>query len=166
MQPDIFFIPVNAAGKLAQMPRPRAGEWLRDELEQIRDYGIDQVVSMLEPSEEYALGLGNEMAMWEQFGGTFARHPIPDMCLPGNTKSFIALGQSLAEDIRRGRGVAIHCRAGIGRSGMMTCAVLTQFGLTVDEALQHITHYRGLRVPDTTEQADWLRENLAPAALS
>ena len=68
----------------------------------------------------------------------------------------------LAGQIKEGGGVAIHCRAGIGRSGMMTCAVLAQLGMPVDDALKHIADYRGLRVPDTEEQADWLRENLVP----
>ena len=50
----------------------------------------------------------------------------------------------------------IHCRAGIGRSSLLAAAVLRVEGRTADEAWQRITEARGLPVPDTDEQRDFL----------
>jgi len=42
--PDIYWIP-SRDGRLAIMPRPRAGEWLRDEIAAWRATGVTVVVS-------------------------------------------------------------------------------------------------------------------------
>ncbi|MFT4110031.1 hypothetical protein, partial [Propionicimonas sp.] len=51
-----------------------------------------------------------------------------------------------------GHGVAIHCRAGIGRSSVLAAAVLQLEGVPADEAWNLISHARGLPVPDTDAQ--------------
>ncbi|MBT7442781.1 MAG: hypothetical protein HN790_02295 [Methylococcales bacterium] len=58
-----------------------------------------------------------------------------------------------------GQGVAVHCRAGIGRSGMTTIAVLVRYGLSVDDAITLVSQARGIPVPDTEEQIDWLYDH-------
>jgi len=58
-------------------------------------------------------------------------------------------------------GFVFHCRAGIGRSGMMTASVLLHQGLTVREAFARISAARGLIVPDTPGQLEWVESNYA-----
>ena len=160
MSLEIFFIPTLHDGKLAQMPFPGSVNSLHTDLELLRAAGIHKLVSMLGSSETKNLGLANEKALFTAFGGEFTIFPIADFCLPANREEFLTLASQLANDILTGRNIAIHCRAGIGRSGMLTCAVLTHLGMSVDDALKHVSYYRGLRVPDTAEQENWLRENL------
>ncbi len=50
----------------------------------------------------------------------------------------------------------IHCRAGIGRSGMLAACVLVKAGLDPEAALQRVSEARGCPVPDTEEQRAWV----------
>lgn len=45
---------------------------------------------------------------------------------------------------------------GIGRSGLMAAGVLIQLGITADMAWQRISKARGISVPDTDEQKQWV----------
>jgi protein-tyrosine phosphatase len=54
------------------------------------------------------------------------------------------------------RGVAIHCRAGIGRSSLIAACVLCQLGFPIDEVFARLTVARRVTVPDTPTQAQWL----------
>src|SRR5260221_8734777 len=60
MRPDVFWIHAPLIGRLAIMPRPRAGEWLDDEIIGWQMEGIDTVVSLLELAEISELGLERE----------------------------------------------------------------------------------------------------------
>jgi hypothetical protein len=51
MRPSIYWLPLREAWRLAIMPRPRAGDWLDDEIAGWKAEGIDVVVSLLEPHE-------------------------------------------------------------------------------------------------------------------
>jgi protein-tyrosine phosphatase len=52
--------------------------------------------------------------------------------------------------------VAVHCRQGIGRSSLLSAAVLVAAGEDLDKAVNSIRDARGLEVPETTEQRKWL----------
>jgi hypothetical protein len=60
------------------MERPRAGEWLRDEINGWRDVGVENVVSLLEASEVRELELANEASYCEAAGIEFISFPMPD----------------------------------------------------------------------------------------
>jgi len=62
----------------------------------------------------------------------------------------------LYETIGRGVNTVVHCRAGIGRTGMVAVGVLLHAGLEPEAALEHVAKARGIAVPDTSEQRDWL----------
>jgi protein-tyrosine phosphatase len=62
----------------------------------------------------------------------------------------------LAAGLRDGRSIAIHCRAGIGRSSMIAACALILCGIDAAEALALIKAARGVSVPDTDEQRDWV----------
>ena len=65
----------------------------------------------------------------------------------------------LYETTGRGINTVIHCRAGIGRTSLVTAGVLLQAGFEPDEAFEHIGKARGMAVPDTDEQRDWVVAN-------
>jgi len=138
------------------MPRPRAGEWLDDEIIGWRMEGIDMVVSLLEPAEISELGLEREAELSRVHGMELISFPIPDRGLPASLRDATVLAKSMALKVREGKTVAIHCRAGIGRSSVVAAAVLIGSGLTADEALRLITAARGFDVPDTEAQLEWV----------
>jgi protein-tyrosine phosphatase len=138
------------------MARPRGGEDLEDEVTALAGLQVALVVSLLEPSEVRELELRAEQAQCEARGLSFISFPVPDRGVPQSAQAFIALAHMLRSRLRAGAGVAIHCRAGIGRSGLLAGSVLVAMGRSPNEALAITAAARGVKVPDTQEQEAWL----------
>src|SRR5262249_37017300 len=147
-----YLIPECPAGRLAIMPRPRAGDWLEDETASWRRQGLDVVVSLLEDSEIADLELSTEESMCERAGLRFVRFPIPDRGVPRSTQAVSELVSSLVAELRQRRGVGIHCRMGIGRSASLAVCVLSALGMPIENAWDAVQRSRGMSVPDTMEQ--------------
>ncbi len=113
MRPDIHWIETPAAQRLAIMARPRAGDWLDDEIVGWRREGVDVVVSLLEAEEIGELGLRREAELCRTQAIEFISFPIPDRGAPASLQETASLAQSLARQLSEGKAVAIHCRAGI-----------------------------------------------------
>jgi hypothetical protein len=58
--------------------------------------------------------------------------------------------------ISEGKAVAVHCRAGIGRSSLIAACALVCSGTSPIAAFESIGKVRGVRVPDTDGQRDWV----------
>ncbi|MCB1681120.1 MAG: dual specificity protein phosphatase family protein [Rhodospirillales bacterium] len=159
MKPQIYKIKAIGLGSLSVMAKPVAGEWLEEQFQFYRDSGITLLVSLLEEFEAYELGLQDEHRAAERHGITFLSFPIADRGLPESLPRFHAFVSSLFQQIQDGAHVAVHCRAGIGRSGLTAAAVLLHEGFTPDEAFALISEARRCPVPDTEEQRCWLVEN-------
>src|ERR1700722_11107915 len=148
--------------RLAIVPRPRGGDWLDDELDQMKRAGVDVLVSMLQADENAELGLSSEAELCEARGIVFRSCPIPDRETPLSTASFSRFVEDLRAEAHAGRSVAVHCRASIGRSSLLLATLLTAEGFAPDDAFRRLTLARGLRVPDTADQVRWV-ERLAAA---
>ena len=157
MLPTIYLVKELSLGKLSVMAKPVAGEWIDDEFIGLNKLGVDTVVSLLEREEEYDVGLTSEKSLCQKHGLQFVSFPIPDRGLP-NTSNALNLADELHRKIVGGEHVVIHCRAGIGRTGIIAGAVLVKSGLTASDALSLISSARGVQVPDTEEQENWLKE--------
>ena len=153
MPSDIYWIDLPQGPKLAIMARPRAGDWLEDEVAHWQRSDVGIVLSLLEPEEENELQLGIERAVCARSGIEFRSFPIPDRGVPQDVGAALELAGQLAKG---GRPVAIHCRAGIGRSSLMAAAFLISAGVSAEVALAAIETARGLPVPDTEAQRDWV----------
>ena len=57
------------------------------------------------------------------------------------------------------KNIAIHCYAGIGRTGLIAASILIKQGMDVDTALIKLSKTRGLRVPETIGQIAWLHRH-------
>jgi len=156
MRAEIYPIGGLPCGKLAIMPRPRAGEWLAGEIESLLESGVNCVVSLLESGEVSELGLQGEQHLCEQAGIEFLAFPIPDRGVPHDREGLRALVDSLAKRLREGRSVAIHCRIGVGRSALVAACVLAALGVSVESAWHSIQVARRQSVPDTPEQRAWV----------
>jgi protein-tyrosine phosphatase len=109
--------------------------------------------------EEYVLGLEKESQLCADANIVFSSFPIPDRGVPSSASKLSELSRKVYLDCIRGESTAIHCRAGIGRSSVVAAAVLLHAGMTVSESLSRIRKARGFEVPETSEQAQWLRDN-------
>jgi protein-tyrosine phosphatase len=156
MLPTIYLVKEFSEGKLSVMAKPVSGEWIDDEFSGLKRLGVNKVVSLLEKDEEREVGLALEMSLCHEHDIEFISFPIPDRGLP-NTPKAIALAEELYSEINKGKHVVIHCRAGIGRTGIIAGAVLVKSGINANEALSLISDARGVKVPDTEEQESWLQ---------
>jgi protein-tyrosine phosphatase len=143
--------------RLALMPAPRGGEWLAEEVAAWHTAGVSTVVSLLEPFEVRELELKLESSLCEALGLQFLSLPIPDHSIPASAPAVSALVARLISQLRGGAVVAIHCRAGIGRTGLVAGCVLHQLGLPFESIFPALERARGVRVPDTPEQVEWVR---------
>jgi protein-tyrosine phosphatase len=143
-------------GRLAIAARPRAGDWLIDAISGWKAEGVDLVVSLLEPDEVHELALQQEPELCRSHGMTFISFPIADRGVPESRRDVTQLARSLATELSEGRAIVIHCRAGIGRSSMIAACTMICAGVGATDAFSRIEAARGVRVPDTDEQRDWV----------
>jgi protein-tyrosine phosphatase len=153
---ELYPIPDVPQGRLAILPRPRAGDWLADEVAAWHAAGIEIVVSLLEDEEIAELDLADEEACCSTAGLRFQRFPIPDRGTPESRESFTALVTLLVAELRQGRSIGVHCRMGVGRSGTLAACLLIALGLPVNAAWTLVERGRGLPVPDAPEQRTWV----------
>lgn len=145
-------------GRLVILPRPRGGDWLERDVAGWKRDGIDVVVSLLTPDENRDLELSGEDDETRIAGIDYLSFSIEDRGLPRDSAAFAGLAQNLAGKLNVGQDVGVHCRQGIGRSGLLVVAVLLAQGLELKRALELASAARGVSVPETPEQRRWLDE--------
>jgi hypothetical protein len=158
MNPKLYWIDGPWPGKLAISARPRGGDWLEDDISGWQRAGVDAVGSLLTPQENKDPQLSEESDLAQAHGLRFLSLPVEDRGVPPSGEDAVRAIGKIGETLRQGRNVAIHCRQGIGRSGMIAAALLISDGSTPGDALTQISAARGLPVPETEEQWAWIRD--------
>jgi protein-tyrosine phosphatase len=102
------------------------------------------------------LGLQSEKRLCEQNNIQFFQFPIKDRSVPSSIIETLTFIRPLVEQLQNGKHLAIHCRAGIGRSALIVAGVMVSAGESVNKVFELISKARGLSVPDTEEQIEWL----------
>ena len=156
IKPDVYWIKGPWPGRLAILARPRGADWLEDEVEVWKEIGLDTVVSLLTRSEEVELSLTEESDLARRRGLTFINFPIPDYSVPRSQGATRQIVDELGNQLSRGNNVGIHCRQGIGRSSLVAACILVALGESSGNAFKQIKSARGVSVPDTTEQKNWV----------
>ena len=156
-QTEVFRIDSIGKGCLAIMAHPASTGSVASTISEIAALGFHQVVSLLEPAEADVLGLAQEAELVTAQSMKFISYAIPDMGLPARSDDFARLAQSLFTQIDAGTNTLIHCRGGIGRSGLLAAAVLLRGGKDVQTAFAQVSLMRGRQVPETAQQGDWLQ---------
>jgi protein-tyrosine phosphatase len=86
----------------------------------------------------------------------FVSFPIPDVHVPLNLDAFRKFVAGLAGSLGAGVRIGVHCRESIGRATVTAACTLIHLGWEPKAALDAIAMARGLAVPDTQEQEDWI----------
>ena len=154
MKPDLFWIPGPWRGRLAIASRPRGGDWLSDEATGWRRAGIDVVVSLLEHDEAAQLNLAQEGEVARLNGIDFISFPIPDRGAPASLTPTLSLLAAIAGALGKGKNVAVHCRQGVGRSGMIAAGVLMSSSVRAEDAIETVGRARGVTVPETRNSSN------------
>ena len=150
-------LPDNIAGKLYRAPMPGRSDWpLKAALADIKKADIDIVVSLVTLPEMrrfapgYARLLDEEDYSWDQWDW-----PVEDGYVPEDEEEFIDLARDIAYELRDGQNVMIHCFAGVGRSGMLSIAVLVALGTSPDRARQQV--YEAGAGPENPRQERFIK---------
>ena len=137
-------------GKLAATPRPGLFGELEFDLKALAKVQIDSLISLEEePSvpEQPAQELGISI-----------RHmAIPDMQAPPSMQNTLELLQEMEAQINAGRRLAVHCRAGLGRTGTILAAYLVFTGMKPIEALRKV-RCADPRMVQSEEQEQFIEE--------
>jgi hypothetical protein len=128
-------------------PHAPSGPWDRDldaDLDRLRHhFGCARLVTLLERGEfavdELALlGIHDLPARARLHGIELDWVAIPDGGVPASLEQLVALVGRIVAAARAGHIVVIHCRAGLGRTGLVAAACLCALGASVTEALATI----------------------------
>jgi protein-tyrosine phosphatase len=160
MRVDLYTVKYPPYGDLSIMARPRGNDWLAEEIQALCNAHVDVVVSLLTLAEQWELSLTEEQQICQEQGLIYKWFPIPDRGTPLMNQETFALINELAQLLKEGKHIAIHCFMGIGRSTMIAASVLTRFGVCCDEAFTRLAIARGCKVPDTDQQRQWVEEFL------
>jgi len=125
---------------LAAMARPSSPEdfaWLRDQ-------GIEVLVSLTEERPRRD---------WADDAGLLVFHePLEDMEAPAQDQLDRAVS-ALTRAMDHNKGVAVHCGAGLGRTGVVLAAYFVARGATAQNAIARVRRLRPGSV-ETDEQAE------------
>ena len=144
--------------RLGLMARPRGGESLAEEVQAWQAASIGKVVSLLEASEVRELELKAEPLLCAEAGIEFRHFPIQDRGVPQSAREIHALVTELRATLVQGRSVAIHCRAGIGRTGLVAGCLLHSLHVPSESIFHMLSRSRGVAMPDTSAQAEWVEK--------
>ena len=85
------------------------------------------------------------------------RHPIVDGSVPVDMTAFSAFVAELADLLRKGERVLVHCRGGLGRAGLTAAALRTLDGRQAGQAIEDVRVVRPWAV-ETREQERFVAE--------
>jgi protein-tyrosine phosphatase len=152
----VFWIDGDPQSGLAIVLRPRGDEWVREDLEEMKQSGVQTLISLLHPHEAVWLGLADEAAIALELGLGFVSYPILDAHVPDDEDHFRSFVSGLAERISAGEKIGLHCQGSIGRATVTAAGTLIHLGWKPKDALAAIQAARGCVVPDTAEQRRWI----------
>jgi protein-tyrosine phosphatase len=161
MRTEFHWVDGPWPGRLAVAARPRGDDWLANEIAGWRRTGFDTVLSLLTSEEEEELGLQYESSEVKSQGMNFIPLPIPDRSVPSSESELTAALEKLDADLASGKNAIVHCRQGIGRSGLAAACLLVTRGLSPDAAMNRVSAARGVTIPETAEQRSWINHYAA-----
>jgi protein-tyrosine phosphatase len=156
MRKELYWLDGPWPGKLAVAPRPRGGDWLEDDIASWKQAHIDAVLSLLTPDEERDLDLRDEAGEVRKQGMDFTSLPIPDRQIPKSEAKWAEVLERVDRALSTGKNVLVHCRQGIGRSGLVAACLLVKKGMSPGAAVESVSAARGISIPETAEQRDWV----------
>lgn len=142
-----------------EYPGGRTPEETRERIGRLLAAGVDFFLDLTGPDEleAYDLALPDAVA--------YVHKPIPDHDVPRERGHMSEILEFLAGALADGRCVYVHCRAGIGRTGMTVGCHLVERGLDPEAALARLNELwrQSARsqawpsVPETPEQVEFVR---------
>lgn len=152
----IATLPLPRGGRLGVSRLPGAGGDLAADVAAIAAWRADLVVSMTETAEMERLGAGALPVSLGSAGIAWAHLPIRDFGAPDGASgpAWPDLSRRLHAVLDRGGSVLLHCRGGLGRSGMVALRLLVERGEDGPSAVERLRAVRPGAV-ETDAQMAW-----------
>jgi protein-tyrosine phosphatase len=164
MRAELYWLDGPWLGRVALAARPRGGDWLPDEMRNWKSAGIEAVLSLLTPEEEAELSLESEAREVTAHGLNYMSFPIPDRQVPRSEEKLSEVLDKATRELVDGKNIVVHCRQGIGRSGLVAACLLVKSGMSPGAAVDKVSAARGISIPETDEQRDFVDQFAAATA--
>ena len=121
-----------------------SGSWERDlriDMQVVKSWDATAWLNLLTTTEMVDLKLVDLEVAVKGSGIRYYRLPIEDGGIPDATfeKSWDTAGAQLREELLRGGKILIHCKGGLGRSGMIAARLIVELGATTpEEAIRRV----------------------------
>lgn len=129
---------------ISMSPGKKDNIWDRDllkDLKVIKGKKINVIVCLLEWGEMQKLDIYDYPYFAQKEGILFYHFPIKDRGIP-EPKSLETLVPFLVKHVKNGYNILVHCRCGLGRSGLVAACCLSHFGYKFDDSISRVRNLR------------------------
>ena len=117
--------------------------WDRDldqDLAAIKNWGAAALVTLVEDYELEILCVEQLPQKAQAMGLEWHHLPIMnrDAPYPEFEEKWVVSGQRLREQLRKGQRIVLHCKNGLGRTGMIAARLLVELGESPDSAIKRV----------------------------
>ncbi|MDD2521636.1 MAG: DUF952 domain-containing protein [Anaerolineaceae bacterium] len=161
-EPTLFSeLPFGETGRVFRSPTPGSHMFdPQDEVLEIYLANNVNTVVVLNPEEEHLRFSGkNLLDRYKQAGLRVIYDPVPDFSAPpvGHWDQSL---QEAVSAVRNGENLAVHCHAGVGRTGIFTALMAHELlGTDADESIAWVRKYIPYAI-DTDYQKRFVREQI------
>ena len=141
-------------------PRAKTGLWSRDmrmDLAAIADWGAVALVTLMESHELDLLGVSGLGDAVLALGMGWYHLPVQDVSVPNVAfeAQWADASSALRAQLLAGQSIVVHCRGGLGRTGIVAARLLIELGEKPVTALQRVRVARPGAV-ETVEQEEYV----------
>ena len=143
-----------------EYPGGQTPEETRERLQRLTDAGVRCYIDLTQPDERDPYDGELPISI------DYMRKPIRDHGLPSKREHMVDIQACIDHALRAGMLTYIHCRAGIGRTGMVVGCFLVERGMSGAEALDELNRVwqqckrsaSWPHVPETDDQSEFIRK--------
>jgi len=124
-------------------PDALTGPWARDldtDLAVIQGWGASALITLMEGDELTGLGVAGLGRQVQALGLAWYHLPIRDGSIPDAhfEARWLSSGPELLGRLRSGESLVVHCRGGLGRTGLVAARLLIELGEPPPDALRRV----------------------------
>ena len=166
----VNFLPpeaIEVSGKIGMTFAPgkkgpgRDGNWdrhLDQDLKRLKEgYGASLLVCLLEPQELTLLHIEDLFDRAREHEISTVRLPMPDGGVPADPRALEGVVQRIVSTAKEARNVIVHCRGGLGRTGLVVACCLVSAGRDAKTATELVRAARPGAIENGTQER-WIRQ--------